>query len=39
MEENQRLSTIVFGDIKGYTALMQEDEARAMSLLEVFKSG
>ncbi len=39
MEENQKLSTIVFGDIKGYTSLMQQDEARAMSLLEVFKSG
>jgi class 3 adenylate cyclase/TolB-like protein len=39
MEDTQKLSTIVFGDIKGYTALMQEDEARAMSLLEVFKSG
>ncbi|WP_445384419.1 adenylate/guanylate cyclase domain-containing protein [Robiginitalea sp. IMCC44478] len=38
MEDNQRLSTIVFGDIKGYTALMQEDEARAMSFLQVFKS-
>ncbi|MBC2838617.1 adenylate/guanylate cyclase domain-containing protein [Robiginitalea sp. SC105] len=37
MGDNQRLSTIVFGDIKGYTALMQDDEANAMALLGIFK--
>ena len=39
MDTNQRLSTIVFGDIKGYTALMQEDEGNAMQLLKIFKEG
>lgn len=39
MEDNQRLSTIIFGDIKGYTALMQEDEGNAMALLKIFKEG
>ena len=39
MEDQQKLSTIVFGDIKGYTALMQEDEGNAMKLLKIFKEG
>jgi len=37
MAEERRLSTILFADIAGYTALMQEDEERALQLLNHFK--
>lgn len=35
--ENRKLSTIVFIDIAGYTALMQKNEAKALSFLDLFK--
>ena len=38
MSETRRLSTILFADIVGYTAMMQEDEGHALSLLNSFKA-
>ncbi len=38
MQENRKLSTIVFADIAGYTATMQEDEQKALKQLNLFKS-
>lgn len=37
MQETRKLSTILFADIAGYTALMQKDEGHAMALLNTFK--
>lgn len=37
MKETRRLSTIVFVDIAGYTAIMQNDETKALSYLQTFK--
>lgn len=37
MSEIRKLSSILFADIQGYTALMQEDEARALHSLGLFK--
>jgi class 3 adenylate cyclase len=37
MSESRRLSTILFADIAGYTALMQANEAHALSLLGTFQ--
>lgn len=37
MPEVRKLSTILFADITGYTALMQSDEARALAFLQIFK--
>ena len=38
MPEKRKLSTILFADIAGYTALMQSDEPQAMQFLSTFKS-
>ncbi|MCB9319429.1 MAG: hypothetical protein H6570_09110 [Lewinellaceae bacterium] len=38
MQETRKLSTILFADIVGYTALMQNDEPRALQLLQAFKA-
>lgn len=38
MSETRKLSTILFADIAGYTAMMQSDESRALRCLEGFKS-
>lgn len=35
--ESRKLSTILFADITGYTALMQTDETKAMEWLNTFK--
>jgi len=37
MQENRKLNTILFADIVGYTSLMQNDEAKAMESLKIFK--
>lgn len=37
MKETRKLSTIIFADIAGYTATMQEDEQKALSYLNGFK--
>ncbi len=37
MKETRRLSTILFADIAGYTAIMQSDEVKALSFLGIFK--
>jgi TolB-like protein/class 3 adenylate cyclase len=37
MKETRKLNTILLADIAGYTAMMQDDEARAMELLQIFK--
>jgi len=37
--EKRQLATILFADISGYTALMQEDESRAGQLLSKFQKG
>ena len=37
MTETRKLSTIVFADIQGYTALMQSDEAKALQFLHAFR--
>ena len=37
MSETRKLSTIIFADIVGYTALMQEDEPMALRFLSGFK--
>ncbi len=38
MSEHRQLRTILFADIAGYTALMQEDEQRALAMLNEFKA-
>ena len=38
MQETRKLSTILFGDIAGYTSLMASDEKYALGLLNQFKS-
>ena len=38
MPENRKLSTILFADIEGYTALMQSDEAKALRFLNAFQT-
>jgi len=38
MNEIHKLATIIFADIAGYTALMQNDEAQALESLARFKS-
>ncbi|MDW3652794.1 MAG: adenylate/guanylate cyclase domain-containing protein [Bacteroidia bacterium] len=37
MEEIRKLSTILFADIAGYTAMMQKDERHALGILNQFK--
>ncbi len=37
MNELRKLSTIVFADIAGYSAMMQADEVNALSILDRFK--
>lgn len=37
MQETRKLSTILFGDIAGYTSLMASDEKYALGLLNQFK--
>ena len=37
MSEYRRLSTILFADLTGYTAMMQKDEQHALELLNLFK--
>jgi adenylate cyclase len=37
MEEIRKLSTILFADIAGYTAMMQKDERHALASLNQFK--
>ena len=37
MEEIRKLSTILFADIAGYTAMMQKEESHALGLLNQFK--
>lgn len=37
MEEIRKLSTILFADIVGYSALMQQDERKALGTLNAFK--
>lgn len=37
MEDIRKLSTILFADIAGYTAMMQKDERHALGLLNQFK--
>jgi len=38
MPQSRQLAAIMFADIKGYTALMQEDEAYAMQLKDKLKT-
>lgn len=38
MPQSRQLAAILFADVKGYTALMQDDEARAMRLKDKFKN-
>ena len=38
MSDHRKLSTILFADIVGYTALMQSDESKAMKYLDAFKA-
>ena len=37
MPQNRQLSAILFADIAGYTALMQQDEQKALELINRFK--
>jgi TolB-like protein len=37
MSKTHKLTTVLFADIAGYTTLMQEDETKALALLERFK--
>ena len=37
-KEKRKLSSILFADIQGYTAMMQEDEANAFKLVEKFNN-
>lgn len=37
MKTTRKLNTILFADITGYTSLMQDDEAKAMEMLKIFK--
>ena len=37
MKENRKLNTILFADIAGYTSLMENDEVKALELLQIFK--
>ena len=37
MSEAHKLAVILFADIAGYTAMMQEDEATALIVLHRFK--
>ncbi len=37
MAEVRKLSTILFADITGYTAIMQSDESKALAFLQTFK--
>ena len=37
MKETRKLNTILFADIAGYTSLMQDDEAKAMEMIKIFK--
>jgi TolB-like protein len=38
MNSNRRLAAIVFADISGYTAIMQQDEIQALQILSHFRS-
>ena len=38
MSKTRKLSTILFADIEGYTALMQSDEAKALQSLHAFRT-
>src|SRR5664279_1379205 len=38
MSQNRQLAAVLFADITGYTALMEEDEGHAMNLREKFKT-
>lgn len=38
MEETRKLSTILFVDIAGYTAIMQSNESKALAYLQIFKN-
>jgi TolB-like protein len=37
MSEKRKLSAVLFADIAGYTAMMQEDESKALRLINKFK--
>jgi class 3 adenylate cyclase len=37
VEEERKLASIVFTDIKGYTALMENDEAKALKTVAIFE--
>lgn len=37
-DQTRKLAAILFADIQGYTALMQRDEAKAMTLLTRFQN-
>ena len=38
MQESRKLTTIVFADIAGYSAMMQQDEQAALVVIDLFKS-
>ncbi len=38
MGENRKLTAVLFADIAGYTAMMQEDEKKALTLINKFKN-